>query len=190
MEEKRFKPKNLHKLNDPKRLQNIPPTLIIEKAQLTNPKTMLDFGTGTALFPRAFIDIFPKLKAYACDIAPEMIHWIEKEVKPHYPTITPIQLEDYRIPLPDDSIDFILMLNVFHELDDIMETLNECKRVMKPKGKFILSDWRKEKTPNGPSFDIRIDVDIATEQIEKTEMTIIEEIPNDLPNNYLIIAEK
>ncbi|NLJ83274.1 MAG: class I SAM-dependent methyltransferase, partial [Bacteroidales bacterium] len=116
--------------------------------------------------------------------------WIEKEVKPHYPNITPIKLENYRIPLPDNSIDFIIMLNVFHELDDVMETLNECKRVMKPKGKFILSDWRKEETPKGPSYDIRVDVDIATEQIEKTEMTIIEEIPNDLPNNYLIIAEK
>ena len=178
-----------NKLNNPFRLQSIPPSLIIEKANLKQPKTLLDFGAGTALFSKAFIDIFPKLTVYACDIASEMIDWIKKEITPYYPSIIPIKLNDYNIPLLENSIDFLIMINVYHELDSRLETLAECRRVLQSKGKFILCDWKKEISEQGPSVDFRIDVKKAEKEIKQSGFSLVS-VSEELTNYYLIIAEK
>ncbi len=189
MENKIFSPQHLLKLNNPLRLQITPPSFLMEKAKITHPRTMLDFGAGTALFSKAFIDLFPQLTVYACDISSEMIAWIKQEVIPTYPSIIPIKLADFHIPLHDNLIDFTLMMNVLHELDSVKETLTECLRILQPSGKLVLVDWKKEPSQQGPAMNIRIDVQEAEELLKSIGFSDVESF-NDLSSHYLIIATK
>ena len=58
MNDKRFDPKKLHKLNNPDRLLDLPPQYIWDKLnlQLTGADTFVDIGAGTGFFSIPFAD--------------------------------------------------------------------------------------------------------------------------------------
>ncbi len=50
MKEKRFNPKKLHKLNNPKRLLDLPPEYIWSKLNMNAANVIIDIGAGTGFF--------------------------------------------------------------------------------------------------------------------------------------------
>ncbi|MBK5201970.1 MAG: methyltransferase domain-containing protein [Spirochaetaceae bacterium] len=71
------------------------------------------------------------------------------------PNIIPLIMEENRINLSDQSVDLVLMISLYHELDDPEKLLKECLRILKNNGKICIIDWKKEKTEFGPPIDIR-----------------------------------
>ena len=189
MEEKRFNPKNIDKLNNPIRLKTLPPKFIIEKANIKNPKVIIDLGAGSGFFSAPFAEIYKQSKVYACDISDIMIDWIKKNILPKYDNIIAIKMEDNNVPLKNDIADFLFMINLHHELDNPEKTLGECYRLLKYKGKIAISDWKKEKTEQGPSIELRYDASEVKKQLTAIGFCKIM-IYTELENNYLIIAEK
>ncbi len=61
-----------------------------------------------------------------------------------------------RIPLPDASVDFAFMACVLHELDG-PGTLLEARRILKPRGRLGIVDWKKEDMEFGPPKAHRLD---------------------------------
>jgi len=188
MENKRFNPKKLQKLNNPKRLEAIPPGLIAEKIKIDHPLVIIDWGAGTGLFSRAFSEIYPESRIYACDIAEEMIEWMTANLT-SYKNIVPLKMNGNEVPLEDEIADMIVMINLHHELDNHIKILNECSRLLKKNGQMVISDWKKVKTEDGPAFEIRIEEHVVAEQLTTTGFQNVE-IFNELMNNYLVIAKK
>ncbi len=189
MIEKRFDPKNIHKLNNPQRLKALPPDVIIEKSEINNPQVIIDVGAGSGFFSVPFVEKFPASKLYACDISEVMLAYIEKNVSSKYDNIVPVKMDDSSIPLDSGIADFLFMINLQHELDNPLKTLKECNRLLKSGSKIAISDWKKEISENGPPFEIRI----KPEEIEKhlCEAGFVKiRIYHEFHNNYLIIAEK
>jgi len=56
-------------------------------------------------------------------------------------------------------------------------------------GKIAISDWKKEKTEHGPSIELRYETKEVEEQLIVAGFNKIS-IHTELPNNFLIIAEK
>ncbi|MBN2693874.1 class I SAM-dependent methyltransferase [bacterium] len=187
--EKIFNPAKLEKLNNPIRLEEVPPNLIAQKISIENPSVIIDFGAGTALFSREFSKIYSNTKIYACDISQVMLDWITNNVIADYKNITPIKTDGESIPLEDNSSDAIIMINLYHELDEHLQIVKESYRVLKNGGKIVISDWRKIETENGPPFEIRVsEKDVKKHLLECGFKNI--EITNSLKNNYLIVGEK
>ena len=46
----KFDPEKMEKLNDPERLNDIPPDFIWEKLDVRTPGTLVDLGAGTGFF--------------------------------------------------------------------------------------------------------------------------------------------
>ena len=189
MKEKRFDPKKLDKLNNPRRLKDLPPEFIQEKAKIKNPKVIIDLGAGTGFFSIPFAEKYSKAKVYACDISEVMIEWMKENISPKFENITPLKMGNNNVPLKDEIADFIYMINLHHELDNPEEALKECYRLLKPNGKIAISDWKKEKNDYGPPFEFRCNESDVKEQLLKIHFKQVE-IYNDLKTNYLIIAEK
>jgi ubiquinone/menaquinone biosynthesis C-methylase UbiE len=189
MHEKQFDSKKLHKLNNPRRLREIPPGFIAEKAGIENPEVIIDLGAGTGFFSIPFAEIYKDCTIYACDISVIMINWMKKNVSPRYNTIIPVKMEDSHVPLKDAIADFLFMINLHHELDRPGKTLKECYRLLKAKGKIAISDWKKEKTDHGPPLEIRYTPDEVKEQLHGTGFVNIS-IHTGLTANYVVIAEK
>lgn len=189
MENKRFDPKKLDKLNNPKRLEALPPRLIAEKININNPSVIIDLGAGTGLFSKALSEIYSGSKIYACDIAEEMIEWMNDNVVPEYRNIITVQMNDDEVPLRSEIADVLIMINLHHELDDHYKVLNDCKRLLKKTGKIVISDWKKIKTEQGPFLEIRVEDSVVKEQLLEVGFKNVE-VFNEFTDNYLIVAEK
>ncbi len=191
MNDKVFDPKKLARLNNPERIQEFPVDFVVHEAGLDNPKTVIDFGTGTAFFSRAIARRFPASTVYALDISDVMIDWIKSNVLPDYPGIVPLLIErnSLDLPLEAESAELLIMVNLHHELDDPVLLLKSCRQMLKSGGVIAISDWRKEEMETGPRYEIRCEPETVRDQLEKSGFSNIR-IYRDFPHNFLLLGEK
>jgi len=84
MNEKKFDPQKLQKLNNPQRLIDIPPDFVRAKLNTAKPAVLVEIGAGTAFFSIAFLQVFKPSTIYACDLSEVMINWVKENVSPKY----------------------------------------------------------------------------------------------------------
>ena len=189
MNTKLFDPKKFEKLNDPIRLEHLPPVFIKEKLGINDARVILDIGAGTGFFSLHFANMFLDSKVYACDISEFMVSYMKDKVVPVNSRIHPMIMEHDTIPLGDGLADLIVMINLHHEIEDPQTILSECYRLLKPGGKIAISDWKKEYTGHGPALEIRFEIDEVEAQLEHAGFTGIKSF-DELRYNFLVIAEK
>ena len=189
MTEKKFNPKKLQKLNDPRRLMDIPPTYIWDKLNMENPDKIVEIGAGTGFFSIAFLQQSNTATLYACDLSDTMIDWVKENVAPQYPHIIPLRAEEHAVPLDDGTADLVYMINVHHELEDPMLTLEEAHRIAKPDGKIFIVDWKKEDMAEGPPKGIRYLPETVKDQLRHAGFEHVA-IYNELPKHFLVIGTR
>ena len=189
MNEKRFDPKKLHKLNDPQRLKDIPPDYVWDKLNIEKTDVLVEIGTGTAFFSIAFLQHAKPSKIYACDVSEIMIDWIKTNVVPKYPNIIPVKTEEDSIPLDDEIADLVFMINLHHEINNPTLILEESYRILKPKGNIFIIDWKKKDMDEGPPMQIRYLPEQVKKQMVNSGFKHVE-ILNELPKHFLVAGKK
>ncbi|CAG0960435.1 MAG: menaquinone biosynthesis methyltransferase [Candidatus Methanoperedens nitroreducens] len=172
-------------LDDPERNQILNPEIILDKLELTGEMVIADLGCGTGFFS---IPASKRVKkVFALDIQQEMLDILLDKIKKE--KITNIQTllsEESFIPLPDDSVDILLMVNVFHELGDKLSILKEVKRVITNKGRLMIIDWEKIEMEIGPPFEERFDEKEVIDICFTNGFKILEQSYAG-PYNYLLV---
>ena len=191
MDDKKFDPKKLQKLNNPERLLDIPTEVIwnLLNLKLTESSNLIDIGAGTGFFSIPFTKYVKKGKIYACDISEVMIDWMTFYICPNYPNILPLKMEESTINLQDDLADLVYMINLHHELNSPEQMLKEAYRLLKKKGKIFIVDWRKEDMPQGPPVEIRCLPTKVKDQLLEAGFKNVN-IYSDMQKHFLVIAEK
>jgi ubiquinone/menaquinone biosynthesis C-methylase UbiE len=123
MHEKRFEG-DISRLRSPERMERLEVErvvgLCLENGQAKN---MLDVGTGTALFAEAFAK--HGLQIAGVDANPDML----PTARQFLPDGDFRQGTAEALPWPDGSFDLVFLGVVLHESDDVLQTLNEARRV-------------------------------------------------------------
>ena len=189
MDEKKYDPKHLHKLNNPERLKNVPPGFVWEKLNMKTADVIIEIGAGTGIYSIEFLRLANAQKLYACDISDTMLNWMTENVVPKHPRIIPFKTEESRIPLDDGIADLVFMINLHHELDNPPQMLKEANRLLKPGGKIFIADWRRQDMPDGPPTHIRYTATQVKEELEAAGFNSIM-VDETLPKHFLIIARK
>lgn len=98
--------------------------------------TLLDYGCGTGFLLKHIQEKSPKLTLIGADISSEGL----KRAKKNIPEARFIQLkENEPISLKDNSIDFITCLDVIEHVYDVEPFIENLHRVLRPKGKMVIS---------------------------------------------------
>lgn len=189
MNEKKFDPKKLQKLNDPQRLIDIPPGYICDKLNEKHPKVMVEIGAGTAFFSIAFLQELAPSSIYACDISEVMIAWVKENVISNYSNIIPVKSRENFVPLDDQIADLVFMINLHHELDNPSKTLGEAYRILKPQGEIFIVDWKKKEMAEGPPQKIRYFPEQVKKELIDSGFDAVC-IFNDLQKHFLVVGKK
>ena len=112
--------------------------------------TIADIGAGSGYHVFRIAPIANKGMVYAVDIQTEMLMAIEniKETS-KIKNIKTILGSEESVYLPKNSVDKILMVDVYHEFSFPIEMINSIKSALKPEGELFLIEYRAED-PNVP----------------------------------------
>jgi ubiquinone/menaquinone biosynthesis C-methylase UbiE len=102
---------------------------------------VLDYGCGSGSYVAAVAELTGNSgEIYALDVHPLAIEMIKKIVAKRRLKNVETVISDRKTGLPDESIDAILLYDVFHDLTDPNGVLAELHRVLKPDGILSFSD--------------------------------------------------
>ena len=107
--------------------------------------TIADIGAGSGYHVFRIAPIANKGMVYAVDIQTEMLMAIEniKETS-KIKNIKTILGSEESVYLPENSVDKILMVDVYHEFSFPIEMITSIKSALKPEGELFLIEYRAE----------------------------------------------
>jgi ubiquinone/menaquinone biosynthesis C-methylase UbiE len=122
-----------------------------------------DIGAGTGFFAlEAARRVGPRGRVYAIDLSAELVALLkERKEREGLAALIPLQNTTSSIPLGDAVADLVLLANVLHDVPP--PTLREAVRLLRPRGRLVNLDWKKEETPGGPPPEIRLTAAEAAE---------------------------
>lgn len=146
-----------------------------------------DLGCGSGFFT---VPLAKKAKkVYAIDLQEEMLRIIEQKIrKQKIKNIEPLLSKENKIPLKDEKVEFLVSVNTLHEFGNRDRMINEMHRVLKPEGKVLIVDFKKEETAFGPPVAVRVSKEKATILFEKNGFKTLKTM--DLPFHYALVFSK
>lgn len=177
-------------LERPGREREESPQQVVENLDLRPQDVVADIGAGTGYFSFRIAKLVPQGKVYAADIQPEMlnvIEFIKKEDK--VDNVTAVLGEERSPNLPNESIDLALMVDTYHELAYPQEMMEEIVKSLKPKGRVVLGEYRREN----PLIQIKALHKMTENQVKK-EMENVDLVwqktEEFLPQQHLLFFSK
>jgi ubiquinone/menaquinone biosynthesis C-methylase UbiE len=100
---------------------------------------VLDLATGTGELARRLLERPCDLVIVGLDLSRAMLS--RGQDKPGLCAWEPVQGDATRLPFGDGAFDAVLCANAFHHLSRPAEALAEIRRVLRPGGMLVLTDW-------------------------------------------------
>jgi FkbM family methyltransferase len=178
-------------LDRPERAVEEQPDKALDALNLRRGMTVADIGAGTGYMTlRIARRVAPSGRVYAVDIQPEMIRRLEANVARAGLTDVQPVLGDRKNPkLPDNAVDLALMVDVYHELAEPQAMLRALRVALKPGGRLVLVEYRKED----PTIPIRPEheMTVAESKLEvEAEGYRLSRVIETLPRQHILIFTK
>ncbi len=119
------------------------PELVINALGLNRNDVVADFGAGSGYFTEKIAPLCSLV--YAVDIQSEMIEINKRKMQSKdIRNVNFILGAEKLTNLPKKSIDYLIMVDVYHELEFPYEIMQDIYRAMKDNGRVVLVEYRKE----------------------------------------------
>jgi ubiquinone/menaquinone biosynthesis C-methylase UbiE len=150
-----------------------------------------DVGAGSGYMTTRLARLVgPSGRVYANDIQPAMLRIIrDKAAAEHLGNVEVVQGTETDVGLPDRAVDLAILVDVYHELRHPQEMLRSIHRSLKPGGRLILVEYRKEDAaaPIAPTH--RMSVADARTEISAERFSFVQVI-EALPRQHVIVFRK
>ena len=118
---------------------------LIKNMKIKSNEVIADIGAGSGYHAFRIASLVTNGLVYAVDIQPEMLMAIEKTKEfRKVENIKTILGTEKTVELPKNSIDKILMVDVYHEFSFPVEMINSIKNALKSNGELFLIEYRAE----------------------------------------------
>ena len=195
-------PKNGHRIHGRSSESFLDAREIINSLNLKGDEVFMDAGCGDGHAAIEALDILnDDAIIYGVDIYDASIEDLEKYKEENsISNLIPLVGDlTSHVDVDDDSIDVILMINVFHGFKAVRklnETVEELKRMIKPGGKIAIMDYKKQEAKHGPPITVRSTPEELEELFNKHGLKLLSldnDTGEDIPegkSHYLIIFTK
>jgi ubiquinone/menaquinone biosynthesis C-methylase UbiE len=170
------------------REQEEAPSKAIEALDLRPGMVIADIGAGSGYYTsRLARKVAPTGRVYATDIQPGMIAILDRRIKYENLTNVTTVLSAMDDPtLPAQSIDLAIMVDVYHELQQPQQFLQRLKAALKPGGRLVLLEFRKED-PRVPILEVhKMSVAEVKQELE-AEDYVLDRVIDVLPWQHIIV---
>ena len=151
-----------------------------------------DVGAGSGYLTwRMARVVGPTGKVYANDIQPEMISFLRTNLLVRGITnVVPVLGTTTDPRLPDNTLDLILLVDVYHECDHPLEMTRRMTDALKPGGRLVFVEYRGEERwiPIKPLHKMTA-AQVRKEMALHPRLAFVENLTN-LPRQHILIFQK
>ncbi len=110
----------------------------IHRLAISPHEQVLDLGCGTGTLIQQLMQLAPEAIFAGLDPSPEMLS-VARQKLPDSVALSVGTAE--HLPFPNESFDVVISTNAFHYFRHPSQAIQEAKRVLKPDGRLVITDW-------------------------------------------------
>jgi 2-polyprenyl-3-methyl-5-hydroxy-6-metoxy-1,4-benzoquinol methylase len=189
-----FPPKDLGLLESPDRANWQKPDQIMDALGIADGSKAADIGAGAGWFTIQLARrVGPNGHVYAEDVQPQMLEAIRRRVSREGLANVETVLGTVTEPnLPAGTLDAILLVDVYPELDQPAPFLRNLSRALKPSGRIGVVNYKPGQGGPGPSSDlnegIRVEASAVEADARAAGLRVLAR--GNLPFQYLLVLGK
>lgn len=186
----KFDPMHAPGLEDPDRLEALPPSAVVDLLNLTGDETVVDYGAGTGVYTVHVAEAVPDGRVFAVEALPELVEMLRARITPELSDrMCVCETGDNVVPLDDGEADRVVMVDVLHHLHDQPDALEEVVRVLRPGGTFVVVDWGETDRPVGPPPGHVLGLPAVRDIVSGMSLEVLEaHEPGDMLRYHLVVV--
>ncbi|MFZ5928814.1 MAG: class I SAM-dependent methyltransferase [Acidobacteriota bacterium] len=167
------------------------PSLAVKLLRLQPGQTAADIGAGSGYYTELLSKaVGPAGRVYSTDIQPEMIRLLDERIRRRgLSNVRTVLCSETDPRLPPGSLDLALLVDVYHELASPQLVLRGIRKALKPGGRLVLIEFRKEDPAVPIREEHKMSVAEARAEVEP-EGFAFDRVLNDLPWQHILIFRK
>jgi ubiquinone/menaquinone biosynthesis C-methylase UbiE len=167
------------------------PDAMLDALKIQPGSTVADVGAGVGYTSvRLSKRVGPNGTVLATDLQPEMLKMLAENARnAGVKNIKPLRSTPTETKLPENAVDLVLMVDVYHECSQPEAVLKGIRKALKPRGRLVLVEFRGED----PEVPIKEEHKMTLEQVRKEvepQGFSFKESLEFLPWQHIIIFEK
>ena len=167
------------------------PDVALDVLKIAKGSAVADVGAGSGFITeRLARRVGPTGKVYANDVQPQMLEMLKRRLDRRKITNVEIvqgAIDDPR--LPKESVDLELLIDVYHEFSQPQAMLRRLREALKPAGRLVLLEYRKEDPSIPIRFEHKMTVAEAKLEVEAEGFTLAK-VDESLPRQHILIFQR
>jgi SAM-dependent methyltransferase len=170
------------------RIEEEEPELALNVLQIPKGAFVADIGAGSGyMTERLAARVGPAGRVFANDLQPQMLDILSRRLAARNITnVTLVQGTTDDPKLAPASVDLELMVDVYHELSQPQAMLRRLREALKPGGRLVLLEYRKEDPTIPIRFEHKMSVAEAKLEVEAEGFTL-SKVDEALPRQHILI---
>jgi len=163
---------------------------LLKNMTITKTDAIADIGAGSGYHVFKMATMATAGTIYAVDIQDEMLAAMRtKKADGKYANVTLVKGSEKSVNLEANSVDKILIVDVYHEMNFPYEMMVSIKKAMRPKGKLYLIEYRGED-PNVPIKELHKMTEAQAVKEMKSVGFTLEANKDNLPWQHCMVFVK
>ncbi len=165
-------------------------TQLLKNLSVKPGMVVADIGAGSGYHSALLSKMVGSGKVFAVDVEPEMIAYLNARIKQEKLShIVPVLSTEKNVALPENTVDIILLVDVYHEFSFPYEMALSMRSALKPGGKLVLVEFRAED-PTVPIKNIHKMSEKQSVKELKAAGFIFEKNMDNLPWQHCMVFTK
>ena len=164
------------------------PDIALNVLKIPKGAAVADIGAGSGYITLRLAErVGPAGRVFANDLQPQMLALLGRKLAQKKLTnVTLVQGTVDDPKLPPASVDLEIMVDVYHELSQPQAMLRHLREALKPGGRLVLLEYRKEDPSVPIKFEHKMSVAEAKMEVEAEGFTL-SKVDEALPRQHILI---